>query len=550
MAGRAPWSGRLALILFGAVLGLPVLAGLAATVAQARGQWPAAFALPGLARAAVLSLTTGLAATLAAVVLTGLILALRPPGTAWLLRLVPALLALPHAGLALGLGLLLAPSGPLARLAAPAFGWTAPPGLMIPGDAWGLTLTLGLVLKETPFLLALALAAHGPEIARQGLVAATLGTPRAARFGLVEWPALYARLRLPVVAVLTYGMTTVDMGMLLGPSLPAPLAVEIAQTASRGDLGGGGRAAALGLIQLGLVALALILWRGIERAGRALAGRLIARGTTRHTAGGAAQARDRMLSAVATAAVAGLIALPAAAMALLVLWSLAPRWPFPALWPPGLTVQSWAETLPDLLPLAATTLALALVSTGSGLVLTVWLLATRAPARIEALIWLPLILPQVSFLPGLARALIPTGLGPWPATLAAHLTFVLPYLWLVLAGPWRSASPALPRVAASLGARPWRVVFRLRLPLLAPSLALALAIGVSVSTGQYLATLLPSGGRLATLTTEAVALAGGTDRARIAALALSQSVLPLAAFLLALRVKAFPSPARTPKRAP
>ena len=77
-----------------------------------------------------------------------------------------------------------------------------------------------------------------------------------------------------------------------------------------------------------------------------------------------------------------------------------------------------------------------------------------------------------------------------------------------------------------------------------------LAIGLAVSVGQSLPTLLLSGGRLPTLTTEAVALATGTDRARIAALALAQAALPLLAFLLAARVKAFPSPKGAAKQAP
>ncbi len=516
---------------------LPLAAGLGVTLAQAE-PW-AALALPGLGRAVLVSLLPGLGATGIALGLTALVIAFPPPGARLLRGLLPPFLALPHAAFALGLAFLLAPSGPLFRLAAPLAGWTDPPDLQTTGTA--LALTLGLVLKETPFLLFLALAARTPQIARMGTVAATLGQGRALAFALVEWPLLYARLRLPVRAVLAYGMTTVDMGAILGPGLPASLSVEVTRAATRADLGGEGLAAGLALGQLGLVLAALALWRGLEALGRKLSQGLIARGVRGRGLDGAA----RGLSALAGAA---LIVLPLAALATLALWTLVARWPFPTLVPP-LTLQPLGAALPDLWPLALTTAALAAGATLCALALTLAALQAR-PSRLEALIWLPLILPQVAFLPGLARALIPTGLGPWPATLAAHLVFVLPYTWLVLAGPFRAWNPRLGEVAATLGARPVQVLLRLRLPMLAPSLAAAAAIGIAVSTGQYLATLLIAGGRLPTLTTEAVALATGPDRARIAALGLAQALLPLVAFALAARVKPFPSGPRPLRQGP
>lgn len=523
MTGRPAVLPLVALAAVVLALGGPVVAGL--VVALARADWPSASALPGLGRAMALSLGPGFAATALSTGLAGLILALAPPRHP---ALWAALLALPHAALALGLALLVAPSGPLARLAAPLLGWSAPPDLMIP-DAQGVLLTLGLVLKETPFLVFLGRAAQGPEIARMGLAARPFGHGRALRFALVEWPPIYNRIRLPVAAVLAYGMTTVDMGTILGPGLPAPLSVEVARAATRADLDQG-TAAALGLMQLALVLAALVLWRGVERLGRALADLALARGTR-------AVALDAPLVLFTRAAKAALGLIPLSAVALLALWSVTLRWPFAGV--PRLSLAP-LMALPGLAPLAGTSLLLALASTAAALALSVALLHTRPAARIEPLIWAPLILPQVAFLPGVAQALIPLGLGPWPATVAGHLTLVLPYLWLTLAGPWRAFDARQAEVAATL-APPRTGLIRLRLPSLKAPLAAALSVGFAASTGQYLATLLLSGGRLPTLTTEAVALATGPDRARIAALALAQAALPLLAFALAARVKPFPS---------
>jgi putative thiamine transport system permease protein len=69
--------------------------------------------------------------------------------------------------------------------------------------------------------------------------------------------------------------------------------------------------------------------------------------------------------------------------------------------------------------------------------------------------------------------------------------------------------------------------------LLAPLLT-ALAVGVAVSVGQYLPTLMLGGGRVETLTTEAVALSSGGDRRLIGATALLQMALPAMGFALAL----------------
>jgi putative thiamine transport system permease protein len=55
-----------------------------------------------------------------------------------------------------------------------------------------------------------------------------------------------------------------------------------------------------------------------------------------------------------------------------------------------------------------------------------------------------------------------------------------------------------------------------------------------VSVDQYLATLFAGGGRIATLTTEAVTLSSGADRRVVAVVIALQAALPLLAFALAL----------------
>lgn len=91
----------------------------------------------------------------------------------------------------------------------------------------------------------------------------------------------------------------------------------------------------------------------------------------------------------------------------------------------------------------------------------------------------------------------------------------------------------------ALGAPPARIFWKIRLPMLLRPILTAVAVGMAVSIGQYLPTLLIGGGRVATLTTEAVALSSGGNRRLIGAYAFLQMALPTLFFSIALLVPAF-----------
>jgi putative thiamine transport system permease protein len=194
---------------------------------------------------------------------------------------------------------------------------------------------------------------------------------------------------------------------------------------------------------------------------------------------------------------------------------------------------------------AATTLGIALAATGLSVALAIaWLEGeerggyTRARWA-EALIYLPLLLPQVAFLHGLYMVQLRVGLPAGPlAVIWVHAIFVFPYVMIALSDPWRALDRRLIATAAALGAGPARRLWRVRLPALAAPILTAAAIGFAVSVAQYLPTLFAGAGRVRTLTTEAVALASGSDRRVTAVHALWQALLPLCAYALAIRVPA------------
>lgn len=536
-----------------AMLG-PVVAGLWGTLLPAFGHLPAAglagpsldpfrelFDWAGLPRAAVLSVTTGFGATAVSLLIVTLITAgwsgTRPFRV--MERLLSPLLSVPHAAAAFGLAFLIAPSGWLARLISPGLtGWERPLDLLIVQDTWGLTMTAGLIAKEVPFLLLITLSALGQTDAiRSVAIAQALGYGRLTGWLKTVFPRVYAQIRPPIYVVLAYSMSVVDVAVILGPNTPPTLSVQIVKLMSDPDLAMRLEGAAGALLQLLLVIGALVVWRLGELAIGALGRRWIAAGyrgrldpVTRQAALG--------LGAVSTLAVV-------LGMAVLAIWSFAGFWGFPDAFPDQLTLKNWMRHGPGTLDALGETALIAVVVSLVALILTIGCLEAEyryglpVTQRAIWLLYLPLLIPQTAFLPGLQTLMLQIGAdeGRLPVMLA-HLVFVLPYVFLSLADPFRAWDVRMGTIAAALRASPNGVLWRVRLPMMLRPILTALAVGMAVSVGQYLATLLIGGGRVATLTTEAVALSSGGDRRAIGVYGLMQTGAALVPFTLALLVPA------------
>lgn len=544
------WAPALTLLL---LLG-PVLAGLAGTLAPAFGwlpalggntlslePWRALFATPGIAESIRLSVTTGLLATSISLTLVVLICSAWQGTRAFTLiqRSLSPLLSVPHAAAAFGLAFLIAPSGWIARAVSPWLsGWQQPPDWLITQDPAGLALVAGLVVKEVPFLFLMTLAALGQADARRSrTVALSLGYGPVAAWIKTVLPRVYPQIRLPVYAVLAYSMSVVDIAIILGPTTPPPLAVQLLVWMRDPDLNLWFKASAGALVQLLLVIAALGLWHGAEV--------LIAHFGRRWIEAGARGRDDgplRWLAALAATLIALSVML---GLAGLMLWSVAGPWSFPELLPHSLSLHTWQRQAEALTAPIIATLAIGIPAVLLALVLSIGSLEAEQRhglhpgTRALWLLYLPLLMPQVGFLFGLQ--ILTTALGldrGWTALVLAHLVFVLPYLYLSLADPYRAWDRRYGVIAGALGASPDRVLWSVRLPMLLAPILTATAVAFAVSVGQYLPTLLMSGGRVATLTTEAVALASGGNRRLIGVYALLQMLLPLLGFSLALALPA------------
>lgn len=255
------WTPVVLLLVIGA---LPVGMGLTGAVLLGFDgpSWRALFATPGLLRAALLSAWTGLAATAASLTLAHLAI-----GLAWgsrrLLRLrlwALPVLATPHLAIGVGLVLLLSPSGMLLRLVSPwATGFDRPPDWATVQDPFGIALIVGLIVKETPFLILVLLGALAQVDAdRWMLQARALGYGQLKSWLVAVAPLLQRQSQLASAAVLVFGIANVEVALPLGPSTPPTLSILLLQWFSDAELTSGKRAFAGAWLLLGVTTLALV----------------------------------------------------------------------------------------------------------------------------------------------------------------------------------------------------------------------------------------------------------------------------------------------------
>ena len=539
----------------GGGLVLPILIGLWQTLLPAFGHLPAIGEtgfnldawrrlsnLPGIGTSLSLTLFVGLASTLLALVLAaGFHASLHHSNIATrsLYKLIAPMLAAPHAAIAIGLAFLIAPSGWLFRILSPwATGLSVPPDMIIVHDPAGLSLIAGLVIKETPFLILVMASALNQIPHRQHLASAqALGYRQRVAWLTVIFPQLYPQIRLAIYAVLAFSLSVVDVSIILGPANPPPLAVQTLRWFSTPDVTMLLPAAASSVLLTILVAASIALWWLLEKLMIVLGRQWIERGSRSVIIDRALQVASRLAGFLIIAGVLSLLTL--------LVWSLTWRWPFPAALPDSWSLTIWREASSDWGQALATTFTLAASSSLASLLLAIALLEatertgkTRLPLS-SFLVYLPLILPQASFMFGLHIAFLNAGLGGSLISVAwSHMFFVFPYVMLTLTDPWRALDPRYARTASALGRSPLAILVTIKLPILLRPLLTALAIGFAVSVAQYLPTLVMGEGRVETLTTEAVALSSGGDRRVAGVFASLQALLPLLLYGLALALPA------------
>ena len=223
--------------------------------------------------------------------------------------------------------------------------------------------------------------------------------------------------------------------------------------------------------------------------------------------------------------------------ALLLLWSVAARWSWPALLPESWSMRTVRELIfgsQNLWQLLGSSVALGGAS--AALATLVGLLTARAAAlydfpgrglvRFAGL--LPLLIPGTVFAIGIHLVLLRAGLADSLAgVLLVHVMTALPYSISILTDVTAALGGGLEEQAAVLGAGPARGFFAVSLPELTPGILSSMSMAFILSYSQYFTTLIVGGGRVKTLALVLVPYIQGGDRslASVYALAFTGSAL-------------------------
>jgi putative thiamine transport system permease protein len=433
------------------------------------------------------------------------------PSTAGGGRLLQVI-ALPHLALAIGLLWLLAPYGWLWRL--------------LP-ESWQLqffdrqqlvSFVVILALKEIPFLWLMSQRALAQMPWQRWLLSGqSLGYSRQSSWWLLVMPELLRRMRLPLMIVVVYSLSVVDVALLAAPQTPAPLAVQVLQWQLDAEPTSQLFASYGAITLLLLAALAGLLILALEKLT-------------------IWQLLPRLKGTTVRLPVATLISLIGLLAALaIVAQSAALGWFYPQLLPSSWSLARWQQELPQLLQLFAHSAGLAMLVASISLIWVVVLLEWQRRGRISALMmWLllPLLVPQLTLLLAWQHvfALLTSGAGGWHygmALVAAQIPFSAAYVALILAPAERRFEQRYVTTLQSYGYGFWRSWWLAKRPLIKQPLLLAWVFAGLVSMAQYLPIVLMGGGRWPTLTSELVAISSGANNQLIAIYAVSQWLLAL-----------------------
>ena len=466
---------------------MPMIGGLAGVFLPAAGYFPALGGVgislqpvmtflgsAGAAWALWLSLFIGMMASVLSVLCCFAILACGSQAgfgqrlLAWHRRLMGPLIALPHSTIAIAMLFLLAPSGWLVRLISPELtGWVRPPAIGFVPDQSGWLLIAGLMMKEIPFLLFIALA-QSQRLPLHSLqhLGQSFGYRPVVVWAFLIWPQIYRQMRLPIMAVLAYSLSVVDMTLILGPGLPPPLAVLVLQGFYDADLQARFAASAGAVFQIIVIIAGIAIWLMGEKVAGVIMRYSLVRG-----------ARMRTLPALIGSvflAISGAFCLLILGLVAIVLWAFSNRWSFADKWPSTFGLRFWhSETAFGSVLWDSLIIAFG-ASVLCAMVLAFWLegldqksvFDKKMKQFITILLFVPLFVPQISLLFGLQVALSWSYLdGKIATVLFVHSLYIMPYIWLILAPAYEGCDARHFWLARTMGYGRLRRFFYVRLPL-------------------------------------------------------------------------------------
>lgn len=222
-------------------------------------------------------------------------------------------------------------------------------------------------------------------------------------------------------------------------------------------------------------------------------------------------------------------------------WSFAPRWPFPDLVPGDWSFRGWAyviaphsHVMSGLFNsfLIASAVTLAAFPIGIPAARALGLHRFRGKRVVEFLVLAPLIVPELPVAMGIQILFIKYGLSDTLlGVFLIHLVLSVPYVVLVLSGVFANYGPEIEQSARTLGATPTKTFFHVTLPSIFPGMVVGGLFAFIRSWRTYVFTLMIGGGTVETLPLLLYSFIGTGDNLISAAVSLV-FVAPAIAMLL------------------
>ena len=426
------------------------------------------------------------------------------------------LLAIPHSALALGLLLALSSGGVGWRWVSQLLELSADHQYLFPRDPWGLGLIASLVVKETAFLTAIAIPiAQRLPLASYRALSRQAGLTQTESFNQLIWPQVLSLMKPALFVVFVFGLTNLEVSLILGPDQPQVFAVRLFQLViDPNPLNR--QAGSLGLIVLLLsLGVAWLIFRRVFRT------RLHQERMVHHTPGWVWLSIDRCLI--------GLVCL---SLLSLLLWSITQRWSVADVLPVmSFRLAGLAPLVDPMIMSLMIGCTTTVLSVGLAIVVLEYQVF-RGYARLHWVWWAFLWMPALPMSAGLLAWIYllggAPGLGP---VILGHTLIALPYVMIVMSDAWFARDLRYQMILNQSGLARWRAVIQIWIPRHSRLLLIAAALAFSVSCALYTQTVLLGGGRIETLMTELMVAVSGERR--IAAFSgLMNLLLPLMAFVL------------------
>ena len=431
------------------------------------------------------------------------------------------LLAMPHSALAVGLLLALSAGGVGWRWIAVFFELPLDQQYLFPRDPWGVGMILSLVIKESAFLIAIAIPmTKRLPLRSYQVIARQAGLTQIQFHHQLIWPQVIRLMYPAIFVVFVFGLTNLEVSLILGPDQPQLIGVRLFQLLT--DPNALNRqAGALGLLIV--LALLLAVWGVFHR---------LTRPCVKY------RLPDVMaLTSWATVLRWALITVTWLSIASLLIWAVTLRWsvfePLPDVSLAALTsIKSLASPFWASLLIGLTTSVIAIVLA----VCILEYLVSKGQRRLHWIWWAFLWLPALPMASGLLAWIYFFGGSPglWPVIIG-HTLIALPYVMIVVSDSWFDRDWRHEMLLKQANLPVWRRIFLIWMPRNSRLLVLAFALAFAVSCALYTQTMLLGGGRIETLMTELMVTVGG-ERRSAALTGLVNLLLPLIAFGLALWV--------------